>query len=223
MSSLFYLPTDGALAAASEVVRRRQKKVELSPQERAKRRNAQREREEQLKRENEEHARLVEKRRYAHARARNPKLYDLIESEEFLSWYEAVTGEGWKEAYSLTPEEALREVQRAARHEDYAKRKTAEYRNTLMGTINDPEVSASERRRVALALATPPWACLEKIKRVYRERDAANLDTPEDAPFHVDHVIPLLGRRVCGLHVHDNLKVIPARQNLRKSNKFYVM
>lgn len=221
MTRAFAIPSQGVIEIASSVVRRRNRKVELSPQEKARRRTAQLEREERLRQENEEHARLVERRRYAHARARNPRLYDLIESEEFLSWYEAVSGEPWKPAYSLTPEEALREVRRAARHEDYIKRKTARYRNTLMGTINDPEISVSERRRAALALATPPWACLEKIKEVYRERDRANQEASEDAPFHVDHVIPLLGKRVCGLHVHTNLSVIPARQNLRKSNKFY--
>jgi hypothetical protein len=40
--------------------------------------------------------------------------------------------------------------------------------------------------------------------------------------WHVDHVIPLNGRKVSGLHVPTNLRVIPGAENLRKSNRFEV-
>ena len=38
--------------------------------------------------------------------------------------------------------------------------------------------------------------------------------------WHIDHIIPLQGRNVCGFHVWSNLQVIPAVQNLSKGNKY---
>jgi hypothetical protein len=47
-------------------------------------------------------------------------------------------------------------------------------------------------------------------------------DASSGFKWHVDHVIPLQGKLVCGLHVWNNFAVIPAIINMRKNNKYAI-
>jgi DNA-dependent RNA polymerase auxiliary subunit epsilon len=40
--------------------------------------------------------------------------------------------------------------------------------------------------------------------------------------WHVDHIIPLKGKNVCGLHIWNNFAVIPKVENLRKGNYYSI-
>jgi len=62
----------------------------------------------------------------------------------------------------------------------------------------------------------PPWADKEAIEQVYKT--AARATELLGELHQVDHIVPLQGDGVCGLHVHYNLRVIPRQDNLRKGN-----
>jgi len=69
--------------------------------------------------------------------------------------------------------------------------------------------------------ATPSWITdthLEEIDYFYQLSKECEILTGDK--YHVDHIVPLNGKDVCGLHVPWNLQVLPAEINLSKSNKF---
>ena len=67
---------------------------------------------------------------------------------------------------------------------------------------------ASKRHRKR---ATPLWANMKEIISFYK-------NCPEG--YHVDHIIPLNGKAVSGLHVINNLQYLKASENLKKGSKF---
>jgi len=78
--------------------------------------------------------------------------------------------------------------------------------------LNNPHIknTANAIRRASKLNATPKFANVKKIKEIYK-------NCPKG--FHVDHIIPLKNKLVCGLHVEWNLQYLPAKENLSKSNK----
>jgi hypothetical protein len=73
----------------------------------------------------------------------------------------------------------------------------------------------AERQR-DLAIRTPKWANLEDIKRIYINAQSLNKD---GIRHNVDHIIPLKGKLVSGLHCESNLRIITAFENQSKGNK----
>ena len=85
---------------------------------------------------------------------------------------------------------------------------------------SDVKNAANARRRASKLNATPDWLTeedLTQIKYLYEIARDAKILTGED--YHVDHIVPLKGNDVCGLHVPWNLQVLPAAKNLSKGNR----
>lgn len=71
--------------------------------------------------------------------------------------------------------------------------------------------------RASLLRAMPRWADRDAIAAIYREAQRISLKT--GIPHDVDHIIPLRGKIVCGLHIPVNLRIITATENRRKHNR----
>lgn len=78
-------------------------------------------------------------------------------------------------------------------------------------SVRDMRKEYQASKRAGRLERTPSWANLSEIKEIYK-------NCPEG--YHVDHIIPLQGALVSGLHVEYNLQYLLAKDNLKKSNKF---
>ena len=96
----------------------------------------------------------------------------------------------------------------------YRKRHREHYKN------NKSQYRARDARRRASELnATPCWLTKDQkdyMQRIYKV--CAKVSERTGKQHHVDHIVPLKGNNVCGLHVPWNLSIIPAPMNLQKGN-----
>lgn len=74
-------------------------------------------------------------------------------------------------------------------------------------------------KRALTRNATPAWANSFFMQEAYDLAKRRTLAT--GFKWHVDHIVPLKSKIVCGLHTHTNLQVIPAVSNIRKNNRFW--
>jgi len=79
----------------------------------------------------------------------------------------------------------------------------------------------SLRRHATKLKATPPWLTQEQLDEMRSMHAHANdCYAVSGQVYHVDHIVPLQGKNVSGLHVPWNLQVLPADLNIAKHNKY---
>lgn len=114
----------------------------------------------------------------------------------------------------------------AERSKLYVAKNTEKRKATTKAYRNANKAKGAEivrRRQARLLQRTPSWLTAEDVWFMSQAYELAALRTKVFGfAWHVDHVLPLKGKLVSGLHTPYNLQVIPALDNLRKSNRVQV-
>jgi len=126
-----------------------------------------------------------------------------------------------KRAYRAANKEKIIADKRAAylatREASLAQKR--EYRQANKGKIN----FLCAMRKKVVKQRTPAWLSpFDRLKIKCYYSVAAMLARNNKEPWHVDHIIPLQGKLVSGLHVPNNLQFLRGVDNIRKKNKFEV-
>ena len=105
-------------------------------------------------------------------------------------------------------------------NKEYALKARKEYRSNWNKENRHKRNAVENKRRAFKLNATPKWLSKEQLQQIESIYWLARLQQElTDEQYHVDHIIPLQGKTVCGLHVPWNLQVLKATENLSKGNR----
>lgn len=100
---------------------------------------------------------------------------------------------------------------------DGLKEKNRQWRNDNKALHN----ALCKKRKLGQIQRTPQWLNESQLLAIECKYSLASmLSNNTGEPWHVDHIVPLQGEQVCGLHVPWNLRVITAKENLSKGNRY---
>lgn len=150
-------------------------------------------------------------------------LKDVAESKaKRRSYYRRVVAENpnfHHEKYWSNPEKFRKEGRDA-----YKKNRQARIRNAVEYARENPAKANATKKKYKMAKqqACPPWVYSSRelcAEIEYFYENARQLTETTGVAHHVDHIIPIQGDTVCGLHVPWNLQVLTASENCSKQNK----
>lgn len=168
-----------------------------------------------------EHARLREKRGlmtredYNAKRKENPKSRQEISRDYYLRNKDKITA--YAKQYEQNNKQRIAD-RKAATLVERREVKRLWRKNNLPLVLAD-----CAKRRASKLQRTPAWLTeFDHLKMKCYYQVAAMRTKESGEAWHVDHIIPLQGKNVCGLHVPSNLQIIPAIENMRKNNHYEV-
>lgn len=151
---------------------------------------------------------------YANKEYSNKKSREYQRSHLADPLYKEKANQRSKDRYRANPEPQKR------KSKEYREKNSKYYREYLRKYYQENKDKFNDYRATRgnrIAQRTPAWANIEAIENIYREARRLSLET--GTLYHVDHIIPINGDGISGLHVESNLRIIPATENLRKKNK----
>ena len=126
----------------------------------------------------------------------------------------------WNKANKDRVNEAAKRFYDKIKNDPDFKKKNAEKTKEWARKNPHKVLEQSARKRATKLQRMPSWLTKnqkDEIKSFYKK--AKDLTENIGIKYHVDHIVPLRGKTVSGLHVPWNLNVIPSEENMKKSNK----
>jgi hypothetical protein len=141
------------------------------------------------------------KRKYRAANIEKIKAYKAANKER-----DDAARQQWEEANKVKRQAQYKAYREANR--DKRNAQSREYCAANPGVM----LAKVRKRQAAKNCRRPAWCCDKDCKAIYKEARRLGLT--------VDHIVPLQGEFVSGLHWAHNLQLLPAAVNFSKSNKF---
>ena len=125
-----------------------------------------------------------------------------------------------REYYKKNKESML---QACSEYRDRNREKIRAYSKRVRKEFPEKRNYYTSLRRARIKEALPAWLTKEQKQWIaWHYKQAKMIENLTGVKCHVDHIHPIKGKTLCGLHVPWNLQVIPATENRKKNNKLYL-